>query len=343
MTLIHIISRTARIMSRTALGLMAGVLIAGCSTEESLPQVDVESAAPADETRAGTLLAEYAQPRGDRAGGVSVHAQFLDVRGVNYETALEALEVWSPEWQLGVDACSLRTHPLRSGSGKHSDSGAGDSSAAPYPGDLRLELLDVGPITVRGPHDAIRLDARRLPDLLSAFSGVIYGTEQGFSSQPLRIAYKAGAWYTFGAPGRVGNGDFSVSIRAPRPIRIASVGTHLADEGSEFGVDFAQDIALEWQPTGEYASDDIVFLHISSGFGPDRPRLTCRLDDDGSFSVPAALIEQLSEDSAELELTVRRTNAEMVDIDGLEASEFVFSTVDEVTLVDERSSARARE
>jgi hypothetical protein len=309
---------------------LVGLPLAGCSTEESLPQLDVESTAPADEKRAGTLLAEYSHPRGEQSDGVSVHAQFLDVRGVNYETALEALEVWSPEWQLDVDACSLRAHPLRSDSNADND-----YPEDQYPNDIRLELLDVGPITVRGPHDAIRLEARRLPDLLSAFSGVIYGTEQGFSSQPLRIGYEPGALYTFGAPGRVGNGDFSISMRAPRPMHIASVGAQPAEQGSAFGVDFADDLPLEWQPTGEQTSDDIVFLHISSGFGPDRPRLTCRLEDDGAFSVPATVIGQLAEDGAELSLSLRRINAKTVDIDGLEASEFVFSTVDEISLFDD--------
>ena len=109
--------------------ILVGLPLAGCSTEESLPQLDVESAATADEKRAGSLLAEYAHPRGEQSDGVSVHAQFLDVRGVNYETALEALEVWSPEWQLDVDACSLRANPLNSDSNRHSDSSADNEYA----------------------------------------------------------------------------------------------------------------------------------------------------------------------------------------------------------------------
>lgn len=310
--------RLERLTWRSAAALTAILLFAGCSTEESLPQLDVDSAAAPDETRAGTLLAEYSHPRGAGSGGVSVHAQFLDVHGLNYDTALEALEVWSPDWQLDVDACSLR-----------SDMNVGQQ----HPSDIRLELLDVGPITVRGPGEAIRLEARRLPDLLSAFSGVIYGTEQGFGTQPLRIGYEPGAWYSFGAPGRSLAGGFYVSMRAPRPIRVATVGGQPADEGRQVGADFTQDLTVEWQPAFGDASDDTVFLYISSGFGPDRPRLTCRVDDDGSFTVPNTVVEQLSNDSAELELTLRRITSEQVDVDGLETSEFIFSTVDQITLV----------
>ncbi len=307
-----------RLTWRTAAALLAGLLLAGCSTEESLPQLDVDGAPTADDTRAGTLLAEYSHPRGASRGGVSVHAQFLDVRGVNYDTALEALEVWSPDWQLDVDACSMRS---------------GVDVANQQPDDIRLELLDVGPITVRGPREAIRLEARRLPDLLSAFSGVIYGTEQGFGSQPLRIGYEPGAWYSFGASGRSHTGGFYVTMRAPRPLHIASIGGLAAAEGRQIAVDFARDLTIEWEPSFAETSEDTVFLYISSGFGPDRPRVTCRVDDDGSFTVPNTVVEQLAKDSGELELTMRRITAQRVDIDKLDASEFIFSTVDEITLV----------
>lgn len=305
---------------RTGWAILCGLLLAACSTEEPLPQFDVEGASPPDETRAGTLLAEYAYPRTGQGGGVSVHAQFLDVRGVNYATALEALEVWSPDWELDVDACSLRSDP---------------GAAQQHPDDIRLELLDVGPITVRGPREAIRLEARRLPDLLSAFSGVIYGTEQGFGSQPLRIGYDPGAWYSFQAPGRTHSGGFTVSMRAPKPIRIASVAGAALGAGRQTDIDFSRDVSIEWEPSSDATRSETVFLHISSGFGPDRPRLTCRVDDDGSFTLPHSVIEQVAQDSPELELSLRRINAQPVDIDGLEASEFIFSTVDEVTVIDE--------
>lgn len=305
-----------RAMRAWGLALAAGLFLTACSTEESLPQLDVDGGQSTTETRAGTLLAEYAQPRGSRSGGVSVHAQFLDVHGVNYATALEALEVWSPAWQLDVDACSMR-----------SDLGVEPQRSD----DIRLQLLDVGPITVRGPGEAIRLEARRLPDLLSSFSGVIYGTEQGFGAQPMRIGYEPGARYSFGAPGSPASGGFYVNLQAPEPIRIEAIDGEAAAEGSRFARRFDHDLRVDWRPT---ASDATVFLRVSSGFGPDRPRLTCRVDDDGSFDVPAGLVDQIAGDAGEVQLSLRRVNADNVDIDGLDASEFVFSTVDEVTIED---------
>lgn len=326
------IQRVLKLASaRTGAFLLMATLLAACSNEEALPQVEVDNPAIAQETRAGTLLAEYASPRASDGSGVRVHAQFLDVYGIHYARALEALEVWSPDYSLDLDACSM--HSARAEESRQK-------------GDIRLELLDVGPITVRGPGESIRLDARRLPDLLSAFSGVIYGTEQGLGTEALRVGYQSGARYDFSAPGKSESAGFSVAMRAPEPIHIMRVAGHEAANGPRIAVRFGEDLNIEWRPfleqsnpgiggIGPFASSgEDVFLRISAGVGPDRPRLNCRVEDDGSFTLPAALIEQLVEDSNELQLSLRRVNAKNIEIDGLDSAEFVFSAVDEITLVD---------
>lgn len=305
--------------TRAALTLCVGLLVAGCSTDESLPQLDVDPAQSADETRAGTLLAEYVEPRAARAGGLSVHAQFLDLQGVPYSTALEALEMWSPDWALDVDACSLRSRgPVGQ---EHAE-------------NIRLHLLDVGPITVRGPSEAIRLDARRLPDLLSAFSGVIYGTERDFGAEPLQIAYNPGHWYSLTAPGGPESGGFDLDMRAPESVRVVGLGDRAVGDQVRLDWDFSRDLSFSWTAPTEASSGQEVFVDISSGFGPDRPRLTCRVDDDGEFTLPASVFGQLGDDTDELELSIRRISADRVAVDGLETTEFIFSTVDELTLVD---------
>lgn len=308
------------------------LLLGACSAEESLPQIEVDRAPAAGETRAGTLLAEYTSPRTAGAGGVRVHAQFLDVQGIHYARALEALEVWRPDFDLGLDACEMHSAQL-----------PGEERVD----DIRLELLNVGPIRVRGPIEQIRLDARRLPDLWSTFSGVIYGTEQGADTGALRLGYLPGARYDFMAPGDGINGGFSVTLAAPRPIRIQRIGDEPADEDSWLGWDFDRDLRIFWHPFADPLADataaeraahrgEEVFLRISAGFGPDRPRLTCRLEDDGAFTLPAAWVQQLSSDSDELQLSLRRINARSVAMRGFDAAEFVFSTVDRLTLVDSR-------
>lgn len=300
--------------------LTAAVLAAACSTEEPASPPDAtDRSTTDDEARAGTLLAEYTQPRSGRSGGLSVHAQFLDIQGVQYDTALEALEVWYPNWNLSPESCDMRAEP---------------SISQAEAGDIRMELLDVGPIDVHGPDEEIELEARRLPDLLSAFSGVIYGTDQSFEAQPLHLGYEPGARYDFDAPGDGDSGDFAVGLRSPQPVRIEAIGEQPVTDDTEVRRDFRSDLAVQWQPEPDDDNADGFFLHLSSGFGPDQPRMTCRLDDDGSFVIPGALVEQLSKDTSELELALRRVNTESVDVDGLETSEFVFTTLDEVTLVE---------
>ncbi|MFW5968856.1 MAG: hypothetical protein ACOCV2_15125 [Persicimonas sp.] len=305
----------------TCLAVLLTVVLAtvGCSTDETTPQREVDRDADADEARAGTLLAEYAQPREGRAGGLSVHAQFIDVQGVSYDEALAALEVWYPDWNLSSETCDLREEP---------------SISQTEADDIRMELLDVGPIDVRGPNEAIELQARRIPDLLSSFSGVIYGTDRSYEDRPLRLGFEPGARYDFDAPGTRHSGDFAVSLHSPQPVRIESIGHRPITDDARRDWDFDTDLTVQWRPEPDDRNADALFLHLSSGFGPDRPSMTCRLEDDGSFAIPGPLLEQLSAESNELDLALRRVNTESVDIDGLETSEFVFSTVDEVTIVD---------
>lgn len=319
--------------ARGRVGFVLGLalLVGACSAEESLPQVEVDRAPAAGETRAGTLLAEYTAPRGASSGGVRVHAQFLDVHGIHYSRALEALEIWRPDFDLSLDACEM--HSAQAPSDERVD-------------DIRLELLNVGPIQVRGPIEQIQLDARRLPDLWNTFSGVIYGTEQGADTGALRLGYLPGARYDFSAPGDGSNGGFSVTLAAPRPIRIMRVGDEPTDQSSALGWDFDQDLRIFWHPVADLVDatpaeraarrGEEVFLRISAGFGPDRPRLTCRLEDDGAFTLPAAWVQQLSDDSNELKLSLRRINARSVAMRGFDTADFVFSTVDRLTLVDSR-------
>lgn len=312
--------KLGRPRSRSARGVVCAALLffaAACSVDERAPKIDVDRAPASGETRAGTLLAEYPSGRAQPADSVRIHAQFLDIHGIEYGRALEALEVWSPDFELDLDACELHSASLH-------------EQAAPE--DIRLELLDLGPITVDTPEETILLQARRLPDLLSLFSGVIYGTEQGFGDQPARVDFQPGESYVFSAPGNGPNGGFQLSLEAPRPIYLEYIGDEPVADAASLAWDFGDDLNITWRPSAQSAED--VFLRISAGFGPDRPRLNCRLEDDGTFHLPAALIQQIAADSSEIQVSLRRINARKTPVDGLERAEFIFSTVDQITLVD---------
>ena len=278
-----------------------------------MPRADAGESRAASEVRSGSVLAEYKTRDGVDGSRLSVHAQFIEAEGVSYDTALEALEVWHPDWELDRGACSLR---------------AGDRSAQADSSKIRLDLLDLGPISVQGPTDSLELEPRRLPDLLSAFSGVIYGTEGELDYDRAPLPYEPGATYRFEAPGTETVDGFTVELEAPAPVRIDAVAGRSAQGVDSIELPADGDMKVSWQAA---VDDAAVFLDLSSGFGPDRPRLTCRVEDDGQFTIPSGLLEQFDVQSG-VDVAVRRVHAEDARVQGFDDSEVILSAVDEVTV-----------
>ena len=286
---------------------LIGVMLAStaCSVEEPLPPRDSSSDQAVTSSRTGTLLAEFEMAAN---GALQVHAQFLNATNVPADRALDALEVWTRDDALDRDTCSL-------------ESGLAFDGRSRSDRNMRLRLLNVGPITVQGPTDHLELQARRLPDLSSSFSGVIYGTDERRrerqASGPM-LNYEPGTRYSFRAPGKGEMGGFHVELEAPSPIRLLSptADVNAVDSG----------MTLRW--TGASSRGGDVFVDLDSGYGSERVQLRCRLEDDGRFTIPADLLEQVTEGRPHLDVAVRRVTSEPVDIDGLEASTFTLSTVD---------------
>lgn len=293
--------------SATPLILALALFAAACNSEESLPQLDVEQGAEPvqQQRRVGALLAEY-DP--GRVEGTSVYAQFLDVRGVSVDTALEALEIWSPDRALDLDACSVRA-PL---------------SERTEANEVQLHLLDVGPITVDGA-DGVEgagratFHGRRLPDLLAGFSGVVYGSDESLDAEPTYLPYIPHGYYRVAAQGRDETGGFTVGITAPTVPQIEAVG--VVDD----------DVRMRWASDNRTDASEL-YLDVTGGHGVDRPRLRCRLEDDGEFVLPTAIVEQVVDGDAAIEFVLRRVHVHEVVIDGLDESSFVFAATDGVLL-----------
>lgn len=292
---------------------IAALLLAACSTEEPMPRGDTGEELASSEVRSGSVLAEYGTRQGLDRARLSVHAQFIEAEGVSYDTALEALEVWHPDWELDSGACSLRSGDRMR---------QGDSS------QIRLDLIDLGAIAVEGPSNSLILQPRRLPDLLSAFSGVIYGTEEGYGHRTAPLPYEPGALYRFDAPGTETMDGFSVELEAPEPIQIQSIQGADVSGLETFELEPERDLEIEWSAGGDAA----VFLDLSSGFGPDHPRLTCRVEDDGQFTIPTGLLEQFDVASG-VDVALRRVHAADAQVQGFDDSEVILSAVDELTVV----------
>jgi hypothetical protein len=283
------------------------VLAAACSTDDELRELDLEEGTPSPvEQRAGSVLVEYNPAT---SNGVSVHAQFMDVRGVSVEAAFDALDVWTPDGALDSDACSVRVPPS-----------AGEESET-----VRLRMLDVGPIAVSALDHSIRLEGRRVPDLRT-FSGVVYGNEEGFDFDQAFLPFEPDARYAIAAPGGPEAGGFHVTLQAPPVPEIETVSGHYAVDMAP--IDLAgDDLELHWNATEPGAA---LYLDVgSSAFRANEPRLRCRIDDDGEFVVPYSVLDRLSADGP-LTVTLRRADVLNTGIDSIDDTTFVFAATDEV-------------
>lgn len=297
--------------------LMVG-LLAGCfSNDELSEQPRDEDPERTVEERYGALSAEFVYPRSGVDHGVEVQAQFLDVRGVAVEPAMEALEVWMPRRGLEMDTCII-------------DDGADVSSDRYQP--VSLHLLDLGDIAVSSPDERVILEPRRLPDLLSSFYGVVYGSEWSDLASDNFVEYYPGATYRFTAPGTVEAGTFDVSLQAPEPIvLLAADGDEIRDRTSYSTVD-NQPLELVWETDGALWGAEEVFIDLFAGYGPDQARIQCRTRDHGAFSIPSSKLRELSRTSDEVDLQLRRVRRSEASIRGLDEVDFYFSTTDGIEL-----------
>jgi hypothetical protein len=303
---------------KTSATLVAASLLVACSSEESLPQIDVEDSPEAVlEQRAGSLLAEFHHPRQGRDGGLSVHAQFLDVRGMPVTMAMDALEVWLPDTRLEPASCRIST----------------PSWAKPVAGyaNLGLHLLDVGPITLDSPTHRLRLDGRRLPDLLGAFHGVLYDLDLGVDGAGESLPYFPLSRYQFHAPGLRETGPFAVALLAPEPIELYEVSHHHVGHDGLVRLPAGQDLVLRWSTDSLVAMD--VYIDVATGVGPDHRRLKCRAEDDGSFVIPAVVLETILDETAGVDVTIRRVHSVEADVEGLDEARFTMAATDQITIV----------
>lgn len=284
---------------RHILPLTAIVSLVGCFAEdETVVQLE-EIAAPLEMQRGGTLLAEF-NPH--VSTGVALYAQFLEVHGISLRAANDALDVWTPELALDEDTCSLQDPTLHDRA------------------DVRVRMFDVGTIAVHADDHFAALTGRRVPDL-ATLSGVVYGNESGFDLDEAFLPYLPDAQYTIEAPGGAHTGGFSVALRAPAyPVFDVISGSFVVDD-APIALHGA-DLAIAWNEIGDR---DSIFIDVTSS----RARLTCRVEDDGDFSIPATVLGKLGGEGP-LTVTMRRADVVELPIDGIDRGQFVFAASNEV-------------
>lgn len=289
--------------------LLLATFTVACSADDSLDDLEVElresEPVPAEQ-RSGSVLVEY---NSLQSNGVSVTGQFMEVSGISMEAAFDALDIWSPDSELDLDACSIRVPP----------------SAGEEAEQIRLHMLDVGPIAVSALDHSIRLEGRRVPDLRS-FSGVVYGNEEGFDFDEAFLPFQQQARYHIVAPGGVEAGGFHVSLTAPAVPEIDSItGRYTVDAEP---IDLRGDeLELHWSPVGDETTS--LYLEVTAP-SSTQASLRCHVEDDGHFVVPASVLEQLGDGT--MQLTLRRIDAVRFPVDGVEDGSFIFAATSEAAI-----------
>ena len=288
----------------------AAVFLWGCTPEEALLET---SSAPEPgevlEERRGALVAEFIYPRSWGGEGVEVQAQFLDARGVDVESALEALEVWIPRQGLEEGDCQV-VMPRGPASG--------DS--------MSLHLLNLGPIFIESPDERLELPPRRFPDLLSSFHGVVYGSEWSWERDVNLVEYYPGAVYSFSAPGSANAGGFDVELVAPDPMIVVAVNGEELNGAQRLRFAPDEEVELIWE-SEDFTRGD-VYIDLIAGPGARSPRLQCRASDQGAFVLPGDLIKAVVGTRQGAELALRRVHSHRASVDGLDETDFYFLTTD---------------
>lgn len=274
--------------------------LSACSVDDVEPEARVESESALTE-RVGSVWAEY-QPGSTSA---SIHAQFVRVQGISAEHALAALDVWRPDTELALDACSLREAPEFSASG-----------------DVQIELLNAGPIAVSSDFGRVEILGRRLPDVDSV-SGVVYGNEEGFDVASLLVPYEAGSIYRLSALGGE-VGKFDVSLVAPAIPTILTGGVSELEKHSRLG---DAEFELTWETQADPGAELFMVVEAADG-----STMNCHLEDDGEFTVPGVLLEPFRANGRGAELTLRRVSIIDADVEGLERTRIIFGARDSLFL-----------
>lgn len=281
-----------------------------CSVDDTVEAAPDGSEDALETHRTGLIVADFERDQ------TVVHGQFLDLYGISSETALSALDVWLPDPELTLDACSLRAP--EAGQAHHG---------------FQINLLDVGPITIAFEDASVQLQGRRLPDLVRGVSGVVYGSEQGYEFDGVDVPHHPNLMYTVSAPGSADAGGFTEQIEAPEiPTLVGYAGAVSSSPDVDLeALEYGRDLELRWIEASS-GQGSALYLDVSAVNSSNTLRLACRLEDDGVFLIPGNVISQLAEDLDQLDITLRRIRGVDVHLEGLDQTELLFAATSRATV-----------
>jgi hypothetical protein len=266
--------------------LLVGPLLGGCSATI----VGTPEAADADATSVtGVVLVEQSGSSADGAHA-EVSARFIKVHGAIDEGALRLV------------GAALDVPPV----GECAPLSAGDA-----PPSSRVELLDVGTLTLENGASRATLQPRRVPDVIDLVSGVLYTARTDALGGKVTLTATGGT----ATGGAVDVVPFTVEANAPSELRGLHLGGIEAHEGEPVMLTAAGPVDLTWQ-AGEAGNTDAIYVDLSNLHGT--VNLRCAFADDGHGTLPASA---LRDDGS---ISVHRVRREALVRTGIERGEVRF-------------------
>ncbi len=246
------------------------VLGAGCSGEEGLDDGSVG----VQESRVGLVNVNYEHNWADahRSAQLTATAQFVRYSAMDREQVVRLLALpLDPSHDLpGLDRC--QTYDL---SIELAEDAAMETEQQGY-----VELMEAGDLEVRAQDRTLTLLPRHFPGLLPSISGVIYGEAQ------TTLLSKDTHQVDTSSYGGESVGSFAVKVQSPSLPALTRLAGHTP--GNNVTLRSGKGLSLVWQPSSAADGQEVTFLELRYSLGKRDQVLRCRLQDDGSFEVPAA-------------------------------------------------------
>lgn len=162
-----------------------------------------------------------------------------------------------------------------------------------------MELLDVGDMQVSFGTGNRTVATRTFPDLLRVIVGVIYSADENYG-----LEFRPGRTYDLRTSGSDQIGPFEVALDAPEDLGDLRIGGSLPFEETPIIIR-GRGLHIAWDADG-FGDEVLATLSFTSMGSPWS--MTCRMRDDGEFSIPASHTAVLPDPltCADSELSVTR-------------------------------------
>jgi hypothetical protein len=261
----------------------ASCTLCGCTTTDS-EDAGQELAASSHGSLALISIERSADP-GAELPRLSAGAKVARFRGIDGEGLLKL---------LGAEPRDLET----CSSGAALDDRSVSASA-------QVDLLSVGPISLRFGEGSHQLPPRLFPQLATTAAGWFYAGALELPTPPADSEE-----FALSAPGAGGLGRFELSGAAPAEVHALSAAGTALEGGAALPRD--ADAELSWEAEGQ---GDRIEIEIFAGSGT----LSCAARDDGHFSLPRARLKALEADD-NATLIVRRVRVLPMEMAGIDTA-----------------------